>query len=249
MNVQSKERTRVVVLCEAHDIPALWAASGLQRRGIDVDVIASTMLADALLWEHRVGVDVGIEIQLADGRRLSSGLPVGVINRLQFVPTSRLDAVGGPDRDYAVQEMQALFLSFLEALGGTVVNRPSPQGLGGAWLHVSEWAALAGQAGLPFAPYRQSSANPVDWMVPAAVEATAFVVGGQVLAPPCVERGIDGFTVKAKELAHLAGQSLLGIELAGWGSGVWHVVSASATPDLSQGGEPLIDALAEVLSG
>ena len=247
MSSRANENARVVVLCDPHDVPALWAARGLQQRGIEVDLIASSMLADALVWEHRVGAEVSVNITLADGRTLSSSAPVGVLNRLQFVPTSRLDAVGGPDRDYAVQEMQALFLSFLEALCATVVNRPSPQGLGGAWMHVSQWAALAGQAGLPFAPYRQSSANPVDGVVPAAVEVTAFVVGARVLVPPFMERAIDGFTGKAKELARLAGQSLLGIELARARSGTWQLVSASATPDLSLGGEPLIDALEEML--
>src|SRR5205807_5207597 len=119
------------------------------------------VLGSALRWEHRVtsAGDASFAIDLGDGRTLSSAQRVGVLNRLSFVPTERLDRVAGADRDYAVQEMNALFLSWLHALPGPVVNRATPQGLGGNWRHRSAWTALASEVGLSAAPYRQSCAD------------------------------------------------------------------------------------------
>jgi hypothetical protein len=140
----------VVVLCEVADLPALWAARALERRGLEVEVVSAPVLSCALRWEHRVSRDGACaSLQLADGRRLSSERPVGVLNRVTSVSPDRFVAVAGADRDYALQEMFALLLSVLHALPGPVVNRPTPHGLCGAWRHPSEWTALAAEVGLP----------------------------------------------------------------------------------------------------
>ena len=52
------------------------------------------------------------------------------------------------DREYALSEMQAFYLSWLSAIPGQVVNRPTPQGLSGHWHHISEWALSAARLAL-----------------------------------------------------------------------------------------------------
>jgi len=49
-------------------------------------------------------------------------------------------------------------------------------------------------------------------------------------------------------LANAAGCPLLGIDFAPNADGVWRMISASVIPDLTRGGEVLIDALARALT-
>ncbi len=239
----------ILVLCEAFDAAALWAADRLRVRGREVAVVTAPDLDAAVRWEHRVSRRgaASIEIELADRRRVSSREPAGVLNRFSFVPTARLDRVAGADRDYAVQEMNALFLSWLQALPGPVLNRPTPQGLGGNWRHPSAWALLAGQAGIA-AAYRQSCESDPDaaWLVqrpPTAV--TAFVVGNRTVVPPSVP---DAVREGCLRLARAAGEGLLGIDLIERHGQHWEFFGASPRPDLVLGGEPVIEALAEALT-
>jgi len=242
----------IFVFCEVFDAAALWTADRLHGRGYEVAVVTAPALEAATRWEHRISSSgaASVEIELADGRRLSSREPVGVLNRLAFVPTARLDALGGADRDYAVQEMNAFFLSWLHALPGPVLNRPKPQGLGGNWRHPSAWAVLAGRAGLSLVPYRQSCESDPDaaWLPQRPPEAvTVFVVGShRSVAPPDVPETVREGCLR---LAAAAGEALLGIDLVPQnGSDVgWAFLGASPRPDLSLGGEGIVDALAEAL--
>lgn len=239
----------VLVFCEITDLAALWVADRLQARGVAVDVVSAPALGSALCWEHRLAStgEASVTIDLGDGRTLSSAEPVGVLNRLSFVPTGRLDRVAGPDRSYAVQEMNALFLSWLNALPGPVVNRASPQGLGGAWRHRSSWIALAGEVGLPAARYCQSCADdPVaEWLAPPPSLVTIFVVGERVVAPPGTSCELQAGCLR---LAKAARETLLGIDMAPGEGGSLAVVNASTVPDLMRGGEAIVDALSEVLA-
>src|SRR5262249_8268648 len=135
----------ILVLCEIEDFAGLWAARRLAARGLPVEIVSAPVLSCALRWDHRIdnsGV-ASVAIELGDGRKVCSRDRIAVLNRLSFVPTARLTQVAGVDRDYAVQEMNALFISWLHALPGPMVNRPSPQGLCGSWRHRSVWAAMA----------------------------------------------------------------------------------------------------------
>lgn len=240
----------VLVICEDWDFAALWAADRLRSRGLAVEILTGVELAAAERWEHRLGeAGATFALTLAGGeRRVSSGEVRGTLNRLSFVPSAWLQRIGGPDRDYAIQEMHALYLSWLAALPGPVLNRPTPQGLSGNWRHPSGWAALAGQAGLPAARYRQSSEDdPAEAWQPAGAppEAIAFVVGERVIAPPDLP---THFHEACRRLARAAGAGLLGIEFMPEAAGEWRFTGASVMPDLVRGGEPLADALAHALA-
>ena len=237
----------VLILCEGTDRVAHWAAGCLRQRGLGADIVTGADLAAAGRLEHRVGrAGASFELALAGGGRLSSRTVTGVLNRLPYLPAACLRAIGGPDRDYAVQELYALYLSWLHSLPGPQLNRPAPQGLCGNWRHPASWTALASQAGLPSVPYRQSSQDdPATlWQritVPDA--ATVFVVGARVVAHPAVPRQWDA---ACRDLARRAGTDLLGIDFAPGPDGQWRCVAASVMPDLMRGGEPVVDALAEV---
>lgn len=245
----SERGGHVLVLCEEYDHAAVWAADRLRARGWDVDLMAGAALAAAGQWEHRVGAGGNtISIRLADGRRIGSDAPIPVLNRLSYLPGALLHRLGGPDRDYALQEWYALYLSWLHALPGPVVNRAVPAGLCGAWRHPSQWTQLSARAGLPVRPYRQSHRDdPMIAMAAAMAPAplTAFVAGGRVVAPTLAV----ALHAPCRALARMAGVVLLGIDFApAPGGGSWEFIGASVTPNLISGGEPLIDALAAALA-
>jgi hypothetical protein len=236
----------VLVLCDTFDSAAFWAAECLRSRGADVEVVTTSDLEAAVRWEHRVRLSgaATIHLQLMDGRHIASGERLGVLNRLTFVPTARLTATAGADRAYAIQEMNAFFLSWLNALPGPVLNRAKPQGLGGNWRHPSAWAVLAGRAGLSSAPYTQSCQSDPDaaWLQIRPPEATTiFVVGRRVVA---ARGGLPAATEAAcLRLAQAAGEDLLGIDFLHG-----RFIGASPRPDLQLGGDNLVDALADALA-
>jgi hypothetical protein len=235
----------VLILCEETDMAAAWAAGRLRQRGLATDVVTGADLAVAGRLEHRVGRSgTTFELALAGGRRLSGASVKGLLNRLSFIPAACLRRIGGPDRDYAIQEIYALYLSWLHALPGPLLNPPAPQGLCGNWRHPSSWIALAVEAGLPAAPYRQSSRddpNPLWQGLAAPAPATVFVVGERVVPHPAVPRGLDE---ACRGLARAAGVNLLGIDFAPAPDGQWRCTGASVMPDLMRGGEAVVDALA-----
>lgn len=240
----------VLALCEAHDQPALWAAAGLEQRVGPVDVITSPMFAAASTWEHRIRGDVAeFEITLADGRRISSASPKPVLNRLTLLPSYPFTGADRGDRDYALQEFHALFLSWLSSHPGPMLNRPSPQFLAGHWRHPSAWAVLAAKAGLVAPAYRHADNGHPPGSSPPSIpdggaSETVFVIDGEVVAGPAVPvDALDG----CRRLAQLTGDGLVGITLMPVGGGTWEFLTATPLPDLAIGGERLLDVLAAAL--
>jgi hypothetical protein len=148
------------------------------------------------------------------------------------------------DRTYALQEMTALFLSWLAAMPCAVFNRPHPQGLSGAWFHPSEWAIMAARANLPVLPFHQTSAGdplPNTRVFGDAVPAaTVLVVCGRAVGTKVPEDIATGCVA----LARLADLALASFEF----TSEWMLTRASPHPDLRLGGEALLDALARALS-
>lgn len=236
------------MVCEETDLAAFWAAERLRSRGLPVEVVTGADLAAAERWEHRLGRSgTTFALTFAGGERCLHSQEVGgVLNRLSFLPSAWLLRIGGPDREYAIQEMHALYLSWLHALPGPILNRPTPQGLCGNWRHPSAWAFLAAQAGLAVPLYRQSSEDDPAETWQAATEpplATVLVVGERIIASPVVP---EDQHEACRRLARAAGTALLGINFTPVAGDGWGFSGASVMPDLIRGGEPLADALAEV---
>ena len=234
-----------LVLCSPTDEAALWAYRGLQARGLQpIELICPEALVYSRRLEHRLGEQgTSTAIALADGRQLCSQTIKGVLNRLVDLPLEHLRVAQPADRMYAQQEIFALFLSWLYGLRGPVFNRPTPQGLCGAWRTTAEWMWLADQAGLPHLPYRHSSR---DLTPPLAADSAAFavsprrtilVVDGQALASPAPAE-IQRSCVR---LAELAATAILGIEFA---PNQWTFTGATTLPDLRLGGNSVLDMLA-----
>ena len=243
-----------LVLSTITDPSAEWVTEGLRARGLTpLEWVNDEALAAAPRWEHRLGAaGTNIEIVLADGLHLRNHLIRGVLNRLVSVPIAALQPARSVDRDYAVQEFSAFFLSWLHALPSPLINRPVPLGLCGAWRHISEWVWLAAQAGLPTSPYRQGSDDVRDecgeqgrLVPPETPVQKVIVIGKEIVGAPFPAMLQEG----CRRLARLAGVELLGIDFTMDATGSWNFAGATPWPDLRLGGEALLDALASILSG
>jgi hypothetical protein len=236
-----------LVLCGANDLPALWAARGLESRGLQpLEIITPEVLAYNRRFVHRVATSQrSISIMLADGRVIDSAAICGTLNRLQLVPSEHLHGANATDRQYAEQELHALFLSWLNVLPGPVLNRPTPQGLSGAWRHLSEWIWMAAQAGLSTMSYRQSDGHSELLSNATSRGPTRSIIvikdncSGPT-APPTVTAG-------SVRLAELTKTTLLGVEFQITPAGDWIFRNATSLPDLRLGGEALLDVLANAL--
>lgn len=241
-----------LVLCTSTDLPALWAAQGLQTRGLEpLVVIHPEMLTHAVVWDYRAGAGgAAIEIQLTDGRTIQSRMIRGVLNRFCSAPFEPLRCIRPDDRAYATQEFTAFYLSWLCALPPPLINRPTPQGLCGQWRHLSDWTWLAAHAGLPTSRYTQTSRDVEserDWqgrrVPPDAPVQTLIVIGDQMVGSSAPSTILAG----CRRFAQLAGTALLGVDFSDGPGGLWTFAGATPCPDLRQGGEALLDALATIL--
>jgi len=235
------------VLADSGDAAALWAHRGLQERGLDPVFITPRMLASSLRWEHRVGGEGARTSVLFHRDRLLSSTGVGgVLNRISFL-SADLFAPGRPeDRQYAQMEVTALVMSCLHGLDCPVLNRPTAQGMAGSWRHPSEWAVLAGRAGLTAWPFRQRAGqDPVMALAPPSLpRRTVFVAGRQACG------AAPGEVAEAcTRLAALAQTALLGVDFVAGPAGSWTFAGASPQPDFRSGGARFLDTLAAVLKG
>lgn len=240
-----------LILASATDLAALWAWQGLVARGLaPVEMVTAESLVTAPYWEHRVGNGsrTALRITLPDGRFLDASAVRGALNRLTAVPAGFLQT--SADRSYASQELYAFFLSWLHTLPRPLLNPPAPQGLCGRWRPSSEWVWLALQAGLPTAPFRQSSREDPPRLYgekpllpPGSAGRTVLVTAGRTSGAPAPRDVLAGCI----RLAKLAGTPLLGVDFAQGLAGSWTFAGANPWPDLRLGGELLLDHLAAAL--
>lgn len=238
-----------LVICAAGDLAALWAARGLEARGLrPLEIVTAEALAYNSRFAHRLTANhPSVEITLADGRVINGATIRGTLNRLQFIPAAHLDGANAADRQYAEQELFALYLSWLYGLPGQMLNQPTPQGLGGEWRHPSEWAWLAMRAGLLTMPYQQNElrAAPTPEALASITTRTLIVVQDTCCGGSDVPPSIAAACVR---LARLSATSLLGLNFHLTQTGYWIFIDATPLPDLRLGGAALLDRLAGALS-
>lgn len=240
-----------LVLCSSSDYGAQWAFTGLKALGLaPVELVTSEELAYSRFWEHRVGVSsASVRLTLPDGRTICSSRISGVLNRLLSAPQELVNYARPIDRDYASQELSSFYLSWLSALPGKVINRPTPQGFCGRWRHTSEWALLAQRAGLSAPPFRQTTHDEPEQgyrsMAPQGVPVESVVVlGGDVFGAALPEDTLGA----CRRFAALAGDPLLGIDLFHAKDGRWNFATATPYPELTRGGEALLTRLAQIFT-
>jgi hypothetical protein len=234
-----------LIACHPGDDAALWIARGLTRRGLDpVEVVSAESLAYSTAIEHRLGAGApSVRIEVAGGRTIASDRVRGMLNRIVHPPMGHLGVSHEEDREYAMQEVSALFLSWLTAMPGPVLNRPTPFAMSGPSLDSLQWHALAAQAGLPVAPLRVPNQNGhgAAWAIPDCnVVVACEALFGAALPDSAAEACL--------RLAELSGADILGVELRPNGGGGWRFAGAHPMPDLRVGGEALVDHLAAELS-
>ena len=228
-----------IVLCDPGDRSALWAATGLRSRRLSpVEVITPAELVYGPRNEYRIRNGVGdLQVTLGDGRKVDSSRVRGVLNRMTVVPSQHLRHARQADRAYALEEWSALVVSWLASMTN-VINSPHPLGLCGQTRHPSEWAKLAGEAGLDSRYIHGRLTGPTT-------EHSAVVVLDDAAFGPATTGDIGAACVR---LASLAGTRLLGLWLSGRDGPAMTLVAATPLPDLRVGGESLLDELAERLS-
>ena len=240
------------VLCNTPDPAATWIAEAMRRRGLGpVELIPAELLLQAPRWDHRVGAEgASVSVTLGDGRAIQSDEIRGVLNRILYIPPAATAVAVAEDREYALQELTAFFMSWLRALPPPVIGLPTPQGLSGSWRHLSEWVQLAAAAGLPTAPYRLGSswgdgAGLEQRLAPPGAELrTVITIGNRAFARWAPAELLDGCT----RLARLAEADMLGVDFA-VANGQPSLAGASPVPDLRLGGEPAVDHLVALFRG
>lgn len=236
-----------LVLSQANDLAALWAARGLEARGLQpLEIVTADALAYSLRFEHRLTANrPSVNITLTDGRVFDGATVRGTLNRLQFFPTEHLRGASATDRQYAEQELYALYLSWLYGMHGTMLNRPTPQGLSGDWRYPLEWAWLAMQAGLSTLPYQQSDQREGPTLDSLARLTTrTLLVVGDTCCDPSAPPHVAAACVR---LAQMNETGLLGIDFHLTADGDWVFLNATSWPDLRLGGDALLDRLASAL--
>ncbi|MCH7499591.1 MAG: hypothetical protein IH886_06220 [Nitrospinae bacterium] len=230
-----------LVLCNPEDEAALWAARGLLDRGLHVEVVSPAMLLSAPRWTllHN---DSGTrwEIHLNDSRKLCSNKISGAINRVTHVSGNRINRMAERDRNYAVQEWNAIFLAFLADIHGLVVNPPSPRWLAGYVAHEAEWHWLASQSGIPVSKYTWKP-DKTKTNDPTAQIKKVLVIGDSIFGPD-----ISGVCQESCcRLARMVNCTLLEVHFVNSDSAEWFF---GATPfaNLFLGGEAGIDHLATI---
>jgi hypothetical protein len=233
-----------LIVCSAEDTSALWAYEMLKARGLSpLELVTADSLLCSLEWEHRVGNCLTeTRIRLPDGRMIESNAVLGVINRITSLPEGHLLLADDRDRQYAVEEFYALFMSWLRAFPCPVLNRPAARGLSGSLRSALEWRVMAARAGLPVLPF-SSAEKATEERKPSHAPQNLMVIGDHIVgnAPQEVHAG-------CQRLAQIADVGLLQLQFM-VNTQPWQFVSATPLPDLCAGGPPLIDALYDALGG
>jgi hypothetical protein len=236
-----------LVLGQDNDVEARWVTAGLRARADrPVALVTAATLVHDCRWEHRVGAAGAFSrLVLGDGTVLDPTTLDGVVNRLCWLGAEGFAGASVRDREYATGELNALGLSWLESLGGRVVNRPAGNGLAGPWRRMVEWRSLARTVGLPVVPYDSDEPE----VTTGETDRVVLVLDGEVIEGGGPTAPGPGLTPAGRD-AVAALQRASGLDLldARLGAGERLALrSASFLPSMSLFGDAGLDALHKAL--
>jgi hypothetical protein len=237
-----------LILHSEGDISARWAYEGLHRfTHTPIELLTAEDIEGATEFEHKLGgIGTTFKIQLADGRSLSNETVSAVLNRLLGPSPYWLTQSETSDARYVYDELYAIYVSWLSGFAGKVINRPSDCSLCGPALHSAKWAHLAREVGFKIRPYCQSTESRLRSSETTYSDETyrVLVLEGEVFGTP-VPNQIQS---ACRALARSTGADLLGVELSQLPTGDLAFTGATSTPDLPNGGDEFLEALAHSLS-
>ncbi len=241
-----------LVLCEPDDASALWAYKGLQARNLNpIRMVTTSDLYFGVQWEHRLGRDgSSFNIKLADSTQIRDKEIRGVLNRIRRPSPENFVLIQPSDLSYVEEELFSFYLSWLHAINGPILNRPTPHGLSGCWHDYSEWLYLAARAGLPVPHFKQSSH---DFCEPDHFSISLIRQRSQLLSVLVVDGHVTGeamhpkITAGCRRLSLQTDTSLLGIYFSTEPNGKKIFAGATTHPNLRSGGESFLDHLAKAL--
>jgi hypothetical protein len=254
---------------EAHALAAAWSSyqaavvtwSDLSRAGW----CYTSHCADAAAW------NIGGSASCCVGGRVVPASDIeAVLTRAATVDPADLVEIAEHDREYVAAEMHAFLVAWLTALGGRVVNRPTPRSLRGPHWPAEVWVHLAASISIPtrpthrhLDPLRESVAHRApdpasprcgdsagDRLPTAAHGMDAHAVADRLAAQNCStltvvgERAFGDGHVNLKHhalaLAHAAAADLLSVTFDGRDASA-RLVSADPKPALAD--DEVVDAV------
>jgi len=235
----------IVVLCHPDDAPAVWLGRALVEEGAQARCVTIEEIVYAPRIIHRFGGEAdGSIVTSATGSKIDVGKLSGIVNRVRFVPSEHLRLVAEADRGYAMEELWAFLLAWLDAAPCPVLNAARPACLGGDRLHPLRLRSIAAMAGLPVNRRGLSSDQPdVHWLPEATVAFSLIIFGDRIFGPLVSKDTQDA----ARRFARLSGFDLVQIDFALGPSDRPSFVDASGHPDFRLGGRALSRALAASL--
>ncbi|HMD20707.1 MAG TPA: hypothetical protein VKH40_10315 [Alloacidobacterium sp.] len=225
-----------MILATRQDETAAWLANRWQPHGAVVVSAADLSMSG---WSLDLCSPAKSSACIG-GRKVTNQNIDGVLTRMPCVHEQELNHIVPLDRQYVASEMTAFLLAWLSSLACPVLNRPTPDSLGGPGWRREGWVHLANRLGIPVAAVRRNAANRKN---DAEDQTTCevIVVGDQCFgeaAPPLIEN--------ARMLAKAAGTGLLTVHFSGAAADSVFV-SASPWPNLAS---PMIaDAVLRCLHG
>ncbi len=245
-----------LIFTENNDPSGAWLAQGLAQRGFaDVLQISRRDLGQLKSWDF--GSDAQgswFQLELANGRRIDSRVAAGVVNRLQPVAAEQswhenLGGLGSP-------EMASALRACLASFSCPVINPVDVRSMHGGARPASEWPQLARQAGLPALTQRavmrggnQLHYSDAGFAADAARMSSGkvLVIGRRVVSMALSPDAPEAIAAGCVKLAELALTPLLEVTFFVSEAGEWFFRGANSCPNLSPGGNGVLDAMAESL--
>lgn len=223
----------ICLLCEPEDDDALWLAAALGRRGQHVEcVLPEELMVGSALTCRVDSAGVTSTLGLDDGRVLGADTPHLVLNRLVDLPTPT--GTSPADLRYLAEEWRAAAAAWLRTLRCPVLNPPRAVTLAGPVLSPPAWRAVAHACDIPVHPW--DSDEPPVALDPVEVVCVAGSCADPTgTAPPWVAGSLAS-------MSRRVGAPLLGATFDR-ADGVWALIDATPHPQLSPGGNELVDAV------